>query len=193
MIGDVGSSQPASQPHSESPAPSLVETLVRLPGALLRLPSATLDALDAMNDLADRLDRLMTMLEPFEGSVKGAGSGFDMAASGISFAVSGLEQAVGTLDSSLPYLSDSAAALRALTERLGGVAIELVTELPKATRSLQDVSPELSAVVGTLDERFTHLDDVVTELARLMEPVIDSIPGIRQVMRAAANAPIEPL
>jgi ABC-type transporter Mla subunit MlaD len=190
MIGDMGSSQ--SQPPSQPP-PSLIETMVRLPGALLRLPATSLAALDAINDLAERLDRLMTMLERLEGGVNRAGSGIDLASSGISYAVSGLEQAVGTLDSSLPSLSDSAAALRTLTERLSGVAIELVTELPKATRSLQDVSPELSVVVGTLDERFTHLDDVVTELARLMEGVIGTIPGMRRVIRAAANAPIEPL
>ena len=48
------------------------------------------------------------------------------------------------LDSSLPSLSDSASALRVLTERLSGVAIDLATELPKATRSLQEVSPELA-------------------------------------------------
>ena len=50
------------------------------------------------------------------------------------------------LDPSLPSLSDSASALRTLTERLSGVAIELVNELPKATKSLQEVSPELASV-----------------------------------------------
>ena len=111
----------------------------------------------------------MTLLERIDGGVNKAGSGIDLAALGISHAVSGLEQAVGTLESSLPSLSDSASALRSLTERLSGVAIELATELPKATQSLQEVSPELASVVGLLDERFTHLDDVVTEMARLVE------------------------
>jgi methyl-accepting chemotaxis protein len=168
--------------------PSLVETMIRLPGALLRLPSSALTALDAINDLAERLDRLMLLLERIEGGVNKAGSGIDLAAVGMGRAVSGLEQAVGTLDLSLPNLSDSAQALRTLTERLSGVAIELATELPKATRSLQEVSPELKVVVGSLDERFDHIDTVVTELARLVEGVVGTIPGMRRVIRAASTA-----
>ncbi|HWD54592.1 MAG TPA: hypothetical protein VG346_05685 [Acidimicrobiales bacterium] len=166
--------------------PSLLETMMRMPGALLRLPASALAALDAINDLADRLDRLMTLLERIEGGVNKAGSGIDLAAMGMSRAVSGLEQAVGALDTSLPNLSDSAAALRNLTERLSGVAIDLATELPKATKTLQEVSPELSLVVGSLDERFDHIDTVVTELARIVEGVIGTIPGMRRVIRAAS-------
>jgi ABC-type transporter Mla subunit MlaD len=170
-------------------SPSLLETMVRLPGALLRLPGSALTALDAINDLADRLDRLMTLLERIEGGVDKAGSGIDLAALGISHAVSGLEQAVDTLDTSLPSLSDSASALRSLTERLSVVAVELATELPKATRSLQEISPELNTVVGLLDERFAHLDGVVTELARLMEAVVGAIPGIRRVLPTSTTTP----
>jgi hypothetical protein len=59
----------------------------------------------------------------------------------------------------------------------------LARELPKATASLQDLSPELSRVVGTFDERFGHLDVVVTELARVVEGVIGTIPGMRRVLR----------
>jgi ABC-type transporter Mla subunit MlaD len=103
-------------------------------------------------------------------------------------AVSGLEQAVGALDGSLPTISDSAAALRTLTERLSSVAIDLATELPKATQTLQEISPELSSVVGSLDERFDHIDTVVTELARIVEGVIGAIPGMRRVIRAASTA-----
>jgi methyl-accepting chemotaxis protein len=161
--------------------------MIRFPGALLRLPSTALTAMESVNDLAERLDRLLTLLEHLDGGVTKAGSGIDLAALGISTAVSGLEQAVGTLDSSLPSLSESAAALRTLTERLGGVAIELANELPKATRSLQEVSPELASVVGILDERFTHLDDVVTEMARVVEAVIGTIPGMRRVLRVTTN------
>lgn len=171
--------------------PSLVETMIRLPGALLRLPSSALTALDAINDLADRMDRLMALLERLEGGVNRAGSGIDLAAAGMGQAVSGLQQAVGALDGSLPTLSDSAAALRILTERLSGVAIELATELPKATQSLQEVSPSLASVVGSLDERFDHIDLVVTELARIVEGVIGTIPGMRRVIRAA-SAPSTP-
>ena len=69
-----------------------------------------------------------------------------------------------------------------------GVAIELATELPKATRTLQEISPELSSVVGSLDERFDHIDTVVTELARIVEGVIGAIPGMRRVIRAASTA-----
>jgi ABC-type transporter Mla subunit MlaD len=112
-----------------------------------------------------------------------AGSGIDLAATGISQAVNGLERAIGTLDVSLPSISDTASALRTMTERLSGVAIDLARELPKATASLQDLSPELSKVVGTFDERFGHLDVVVTELARVVEGVIGTIPGMRRVLR----------
>jgi hypothetical protein len=97
--------------------------------------------------------------------------------------VTGLEQAVGMLDGSLPSLSDSASSLRSLAERLSGVAIDLVTELPKTTATLQQISPELGKVVGTLDERFSHLDSVVTDLAKLMEAVVGTIPGMRRVLR----------
>jgi ABC-type transporter Mla subunit MlaD len=168
-------------------SPSFAETIVRLPGALLRLPSSALAAMDAINDLAERLDRLMTLLERVEGGVDRAGSGIDLAALGISHAVSGLERAVGTLDNSLPSLNDSASALRSLTERLSVVAIELATELPKATRSLQEVSPELAGVVGLLDDRFNYLDPVVTELVRLMEAVVGTIPGMRRAPGTAAT------
>ena len=85
----------------------------------------------------------------------------------------------------MPSLSDSASALRGLTERLSSVAVELASELPKATQSLQEVSPELSTVVGLLDERFAHLDGVVTELARLVEAVVGTIPGMRRVLRSS--------
>jgi hypothetical protein len=170
--------------------PSLVETMIRLPGALLRLPSSALTALDAVNDLAERLDRLMAMLERVEGGVDKAGSGIDLAAVGMGRAVSGLEQAVGVLNGSLPTLSYSALALRTLTERLSGVAIDLATELPKATATLQEVSPSLASVVGSLDERFDHIDTVVTELARIVEGVIGTIPGMRRVIRAASPTPM---
>ena len=168
-------------------SPSLIESIIGFPGAVLRLPATALAAMEAVNDMAERLDRLMTLLERLDGGVTKAGSGIDLAALGISAAVSGLEQAIGTLDSSLPSLSDSAGALRTLTERLSGVAIELANELPKATRSLQEVSPELASVVGILDDRFTHLDDVVTEMARLVEAVIGTIPGMRRVLRVSTN------
>jgi hypothetical protein len=177
MIGDVES-------------PSLVETMVRFPGALLRLPSSTLAALDAINDLAERVDRLTTLLERIEGGMNMAGSGIDLATLGIANALSGLKQAVGTSDMSLPSFSDSAAALGSLTERLRAIAIERATELPKATKSPQDVSPRVSVVVGSLDQRFTHLDDVLTELARLMDAVIGAIPGMRRVIRVVVT-PIE--
>ncbi|HEX3796657.1 MAG TPA: hypothetical protein VHV57_19350 [Acidimicrobiales bacterium] len=163
--------------------PSLVETAIRLPGALLRLPGTVLRVLEAINTLAEQLEHLMALLERMESGVNLAGSGIDLAASGISQAVNGLERAVGALDVSLPTISDSASVLRTLTERLTGVAFDLARELPKATASLQDLSPELSRVVGTFDERFGHLDVVVTELARVVEGVIGTIPGMRRVLR----------
>jgi hypothetical protein len=166
-------------------SPSLVESLIRLPGALIRLPTATVTALDAINDLAERLDRVTTLLERAEGGVNIAGSGIDLAALGISHAVSGLRQAAGAFDPSLPSLSDPAAALRILAERLSDVAFERATEVPKATKSVRDVSPELSDVVESVDEGFAHIDDVVTEFARLIEAVIGAIPGLGRVIRDA--------
>jgi hypothetical protein len=170
----------------------LLETLIGFPGAVLRLPSSALATLDAINEVTERMDRLMTLLDQLDRGVNKAGSGIDFAALGISGAVSGLEQAVGMLDASLPSLAESASALRGLTERLSGVAFELVNELPKATRSLQEVSPELASVVGLLDDRFTHLDTVVTDLARLMEAVVGTIPGMRRVLRTPWSVPYEP-
>jgi hypothetical protein len=70
--------------------------------------------------------------------------------------------------------------------------MELASELPKATRSLQEVSPELAAVVGLLDDRFSHLDTVVTDMARLMESVVGTIPGMRRVLRSTPSLPYEP-
>jgi ABC-type transporter Mla subunit MlaD len=173
-------------------SPSFLETLIGFPGAILRLPSSALATLDAINEVTERMDRLMTLLDQLDRGVNKAGSGIDFAALGISGAVSGLEQAVGMLDASLPSLSESASALRGLTERLSGVALELVNELPKATRSLQEVSPELASVAGLLDDRFTHLDTVVTDLARLMEAVVGTIPGMRRVLRTTSSVPYEP-
>jgi ABC-type transporter Mla subunit MlaD len=170
---------------------SFFEAVVRFPGALVRLPSSAQATLEAVNDVAERMDRLMALLERVEGGVNKAGSGIDFATLGISSAVAGLEQAVGILNASLPSLSDSAAVLRLLTERLSGVAMELASELPRATRSLQEVSPELSSVVGLLDERFAHLDTVVTDLAALMEAVVGTVPGMRRVLRVTPSIPFQ--
>ncbi len=150
---------------------SILETIVGLPSTLLRLPAATLAALQAIDDISDRLDRLMPLLERIDGGMNTAGTGFDLAALGISTAASGLEQAVGALNASLPLFSESASVMRSVTERVSTIAFELVTELPKATRSLQDVSPELAAVVGLLDE------------------VVGNIPGMRRVVNVTSTHP----
>ena len=157
--------------ESQSESQSILETIVGLPSTLLRLPSATLAALKAIDDISDRLDRLMPLLERIDGGMNTAGTGFDLAALGISTAASGLEQAVGVLNASLPLFSESASVMRAVTERVSTIAFELVTELPKATRSLQDVSPELAAVVGLLDE------------------VVGNIPGMRRVVNVTSTQP----
>jgi hypothetical protein len=167
-------------------SPSLLETVIGLPSTLLRLPASTLAALDAISDLSEKLDRLMPLLERIEG-VNKAGTGMDLAALGISHAVSGFDLAVGMLNASVPSVSDSASALRAITERLSSVVIELVTEVPKATPSRQEMPPELASVAGLLDERFSHLDSMVTELARLMESVVGTIPGMRRVLRVTTT------
>ena len=167
--------------------PSLFKTVLDLPATLLRLPGSTLRALDAVSDLSEKLDRLMPLLERIDGGVNRAGSGMDLAALGISTAVSGLETTVATLDASLPSFSESASVLRSLAEGLSMVATELANELPKATRSLQELSPELGAIVGLLDERFAHLDGVVTDMGRLMEAAVGTIPGIRRVLRVTTT------
>jgi ABC-type transporter Mla subunit MlaD len=154
---------------------------------MLRLPGTMVRVLDSMNTLAERLEHVMEVMERLEGGVSIAGSGLDLAALGISQAVTGLDRAVGALDGSLPNLSASASALRMLTERLGGVAAQLATELPRATDTLQTISPELAKIVGTFDERFGHLDGVVTDLAKLVESVIGTIPGMRRVLRTTSG------
>ena len=150
---------------------SILETIVGLPSTLLRLPSATLAALQAIDDISDRLDRLMPLLERIDGGMNAAGTGCDLAALGISTAASGFEQAVGALNASMPLFTEPASVMRAVTERVGTIAFELVTELPKATQSLQDVSPELAAVVGLLEE------------------VVGNIPGMRRVVNVASTHP----
>ena len=52
--------------------------------------------------------------------------------------------------------------------------LDLANELPKATRSLQEVSPELASVVALLDD------------------VVGTIPGMRRVFRATSSVPFEP-
>ena len=129
----------------------------------------------------------MTLLERIDGGVNRAGTGIDLAALGISTAVSGLEQAVGTLDASLPSLSDSAvraAQSHGASEWCGARAGQRAPEGdPVAAGSLA----RAGSVVGILDDRFTHLDDVVTEMARLMEAVVGTIPGMRRVLRVSSN------
>ncbi len=181
---------PAHDQEVESP--SLFETVIGLPETLLRLPASTLRALDAVSDLSEKMDRLMPLLERIDGGVNRASGGIDLAALGISTAVSGLETTVATLDASLPSLSESASVLRSLAEGLSSVAMELATELPRATRSLQDLTPQLGAVVGLLDERFAHVDMVVTELAGLMEAVVGTVPGIRRVLRVTTSTSSTP-
>jgi hypothetical protein len=46
--------------------------------------------------------------------------------------------------------------------------------------------------VAVLDDRFVHLDTVVTDLARLMESVVGTIPGMRRVLRSTASLSYEP-
>lgn len=150
---------------------SILETIVGLPSTLLRLPAATLAALQAIDDISDRLDRLMPLLERIDGGMNTAGTGFDLAALGLSTAASGFEQAVGAFNASLPLFTESASVMRSVTERVGTIAFELVTELPKATQSLQDVSPELAAVVGLLEE------------------VVGNIPGMRRVVDVTSTHP----
>ena len=70
--------------------------------------------------------------------------------------------------------------------------MELAAELPKATRSLQEVSPELAGVVGVLDNRFAQLDTVVTELAGLMQAAVGNLPGFRSDSRSTSSRPTEP-
>jgi len=49
------------------------------------------------------------------------------------------------------------------------------------------VTPELAGVVGLLDDRFNYLDPVVTELVRLMEAVVGTIPGMRRAPDTTAT------
>ena len=78
---------------------------------------------------------------------------------GISTAGPGLEQAVGMLDSSFPHFPILLRPCAASPNDSAGWRSNWPANFPKATQSLQELSPELSSVVGILDERFAHLDD----------------------------------
>jgi hypothetical protein len=161
--------------------PSLLETLLELPGTLLRLPASVLAALDAIPDVADRLDRLTTMVERMGVPMNRAGSGVDLAASGIANAVSGLQQAFGSLDTSLPFISDSASVLKGIGERLGAVRGELTIDVPETTNPPPGRAPEQpSFVEWPHEEPVVNLEAVVAELAGLMEAIVGAIPGMRR-------------
>jgi hypothetical protein len=162
--------------------PSLLETLLDLPGTLLRLPASVLAALDAVPDVADRLDRLTTMVERMGVPMNRAGSGVDLATSGIANAVTGLQQAFGSLDTSLPFISDSASVLKGIGERLGAVRGELTIDVPDTTNSPPNGSPERRSFVEWpgAEQSVINLETVVTELAGLVETIVGAIPGVRR-------------
>jgi hypothetical protein len=54
-------------------SPSLVESIIRFPGAILRLPSTALATMESINEVAERLDRLLTLLERLDSGVNKAG------------------------------------------------------------------------------------------------------------------------
>ena len=167
---------------AEMESPSLFETIIRLPGAVIRFPSDGRHPRCAQR--SRRADRPPDdPARTARGRHEHRGHRSRPRDHRHHVSPRGLQQAVGTLDSSLPSLSDSASALWNLTERLSGVAIELVNGLPWAARSPQDTSPELADVAELLDERFTDLDTVVSDMARLVEAVVGTIPGMRGVIR----------
>jgi len=106
-------------------------------------------------------------------SVDLAGSGVDFATTGFAQALSGLQQAVGVLDSSFPPFSSSTATLRNLAGRLSGTTVELIGEIEE---------PEADAS-GPDDRPPVQLDEILMELLRLVESVVGTIPGVRQVLR----------
>jgi len=156
-------------------SPSLLESILRFPGAVVRFPSAAVDTLDALNALAERIDRLLTLLEPLEGGMNLAGTGVDVATTGITQAIVGLQQAVGTLDSSLPGFSYSSSALRSLAERLGGMSVEVVG------------APEQPAPPHA-DPSFDEFSASLAELIQLVLSTVVTIPGVRHVLRVTATA-----
>ena len=84
---------------------------------------------------------------------------------------------------------------------LGGLAIYLAFVLAIVVSFRVPTTPRILAIlagatllvlVGILDDRFAHLDTVVTDLARLMEGVVGTIPGMRRVLRTSSSVPFEP-
>ena len=132
----------------------------------------------------------MTLLERLDGGVNRAGIGHRLRRAGH------LQRRLGAGDRRWPCWTRRSPRSRspppscaASTERLSGVAIELASELPKATRSLQEVSPELA-------ERRRHARRPLRaprqrrdRLARLMEAVVGTIPGMRRVLRGSRRRP----
>jgi hypothetical protein len=160
---------------------SFFEAVRRFPGALVRLPSTAIDTLDAINALTERIDRLMTLLEQFEGGMHLAGSGVDFATTGIAQAVAGLQQAMGSFDNGRPPFSQPAEALRNLAERLGGTSAAGVEIVVTSDADDEDFDP--------LDEEppFMQFEAIVTELARLVESLVSSIPGVREFLRLTTS------
>ena len=151
--------------------------------ALLSAPGSIFAALGAIAEMPAKIEVLGTLLEQTNRNVGNAAVSVEQAARGIQDAAQGIERVVTMLDVSLPDLSDGAASLRELAEKLSEVAADLVVELPRTTTILGGIPSELAAVMDKLDSRIEHLESVIADVNQLVVSVVGFIPGMRKVVR----------
>jgi|SRR5665213_1613727 len=87
-----------------------------------------------------------------------------------------LLQTTGRLDDLLPMV--------ATVGNLDGAVSGLAGDLAAFRESLEQLLPELSHLVGGMDDRFEHVESTVNELGDAVLNVIGSIPGVRRALQA---------
>jgi ABC-type transporter Mla subunit MlaD len=86
-----------------------------------------------------------------------------------------LGDTIGALDALLPTLD----------ERIGGLA----TDLTAFRSTLEKLLPELSTLVGSMDDRVEHVEHMVTDLGEALLNLMGSIPGVRRAVRDVRPTP----
>ena len=153
--------------------------IVALTKGALALP----EALVAIAELSEKLASMGKQLDKINSSIDLAASRIDQAADGMKTSANSVRDIIDLVSGSVPELAKSALSLGDLVERLGTLGLELTTELPKTTSVIRGLSPELSRIMGNLDDRLDHLDGVVSDLSRTIVTILGSIPGFRKTLR----------
>jgi hypothetical protein len=110
---------------------------------------------------------------------------------------------VATLPSTLArarrLLVDLPDSIDGLTKELAATHGALDMILPELSKlvggmdeRLANIDNEVAKALGGLDDRLGHMDTVVSELGGTVTGVLGSIPGIRRAVRSAAAGPPPP-